>query len=576
VTISGIVAPESIVFNNNSKTYIINGDSIAGSPSLTKNGSGQTILNNVNHLGNTIINDGTLTVASLANTSGTDYGSLGSISSTLTINGGATFGVNTTATSDQPMRLGSGGGAISVSSGKTLTQSAALSGSGQTLTKKGAGTLSLPAALSLKRLVISQGTVTASEANSITSLPETVEFQGGTLKDPVNIYSYTTNNANFEVPEGKTGTFYGDARCNYKGKLTGAGTFNVYATSVRGYFQGDWSAFEGTVTANTFKSDSYDPAFIFDNSYGLPKAMLRISSGVTFDNNGRSMSIGSVSGTGQLGGSGTYTIGTNNSNITVTFGSQSPIVKEGTGTMIATSPGLLTKTVTLNNGKLVFDATNGTNIFGGALTANTGTEVIGEGAIGAMTLNDGAQVSPRSTLLEDAFGVDVMPGVIKASASVNFKQGSVLNIYIDGADSYSSIQPRFLTMNGTVKVVFLDGYQPSVGDEFVVWEAAQTFSGTPTVELPELPQGLEWDTSDLKAKHGVLRIKEAETEGVSLTTSVEATCQVFTPSGVCVATMNAARDSIREKVQQAGLPQGTYIVVINTGNRTETTKVVVR
>ncbi len=544
ITVSGNVSPKSIVFNNETKTFTVKGDSIVGEPTLTKNGGGKTLLLNINHLGNTVINGGTLTVALLANTSGNDYGSLGDVTKTITIQNGGILDINATTASAQPIRIGEGDGVIKVTANKTLSQSAAISGN--VLVKTGTGTLETPANISVKRLIIEQGTVTATESGDITSLPDTVEFQGGTLRDPVNIYSYTTNNANFVVPEGKTGSFYGDARCAYKGKLFGAGTFNVYATSVRGYFQGNWSAFEGTVVANTFSSDKYDPAFYFDNSYGLPKATLRINSGVEFNNNGKSMSIGCVAGTGNLGGTGTYTIGGNNKDINVSFTSSSPVIKIGEGTMTIQSAGAFSSTVTIKQGLLSFDAGLDKALFGGTLTLEEKGSAMGSGLVSSIILNEGSQLSPRSPSLEEVFG-GIVPSIVKSSATMRFYPGSVLNVYIQNVDEYSKLEPRFLTMNGTVKVTLADDYTPKVGDSFTLWTASGSFTGTPTFDLPILPDGLYWDTRGLAAKKGILSISDDASLGIGrVMADTPNNRVVYTPSGV--------------RMTSSHLPSGIYII----------------
>ena len=508
VSVKDNVAPADIVFNN-SKTFVFSGSPILGEPTLTKSGTGNVQLKSNNQMGNTVIDGGMLTVSAFANNSGTEYGSLGTVDKTITIRNEAILSVSETATSNQRIIVGSGGAALSVASGKTLTQSGNIVGSGQTLTKKGAGTLATPASVGVKRLVIQQGTVQATENNGITSLPDTVEFQGGTLKDPNDIYSTTTNKTNFVVPAGKTGNFYGDARCDYKGRLLGAGTLNVYATSVRCYFQGNWSAFEGTVTANTFKSGSYDPQFIFDNTYGLPKATLKVNSGVTFENNGKSMSIGSVSGTGTLGGTGTYTLGTNDKDINVTFSATSPIVKVGEGIMTANAAGKLTKAVTVRAGELRFDIGDSTTpLFGGALTAEGTARIYGSGLLTSLIMKTGTELTLRSVELEELGFGDVVPSVVKSTAAMNFNSGSSLVVAIASDSDYGRLEPKFLTMNGTLKVILASDYQPKVGDTFNLWTVTNTFSGTPVFDLPSLPRGLAWDTSAVAAKTGVLKIIE--------------------------------------------------------------------
>ncbi|MBQ9357898.1 MAG: autotransporter-associated beta strand repeat-containing protein [Prevotella sp.] len=579
VVVRGAVAPGSITFNNNSKNYTLSGDSILGGGTITLNGTGKVTLKNENHTGATTVNGGTLEVNALANVTGITYGALGDVNQRITLNDGSTLAVTMPVITDQ-LVAANGNVAISVPTSMSLTFNKAIGGQNGIITKKGGGAFTLgPANNTVKQLIIQQGTVYTISANNVDQMPATVEFQGGTLwganmEDTPGI----TNTANFVVPEGKTGTFYGAFRGVYKGTLTGAGTFNAYTGGVRCYWDGDWSQFTGTIVAgkeNRQNKKSYDPVWAFRNTKGMPDATLRINSEVNVANEGNNLTIGCVQGTGTLTGSGTYTIGTNNSDISVTFGSSSPIIKEGTGTMFAYTPGLLTSTVTLNGGKLYFDASTG-SLFGGALTANDGTEVMGEGTVSTITLNSGAMLTPRSPMMEETFGFGIFPGTIKASATLRFNQGSTYHVYVSDVTSYSALQPRFLIMNGTVKVTLLDEYQPKVGDEFTLWTASGSFSGTPLFDLPQLPDGLAWDTSAMAAKQGVLRIKEADTEGISRTAATDARCEVFTPSGVRVAVLNATRTALSEKMRQAGLPAGTYIVTIATGSSSETTKVVVR
>ena len=515
ISVKDNIAPKDIVFNNEAKNYILFSNQILGEPTLTKNGAGKLTIQNTNQMGNTVISGGTVVVNSLANNSGTEFGALGDVKKRITIQNGATLTVNKTSTSGHPILVGQDGGVIEVAANQTLTQQGNIAGSGKTLTKKGSGTLNLPTGMGVKRLVIQSGTVQAAENSNVTSLPDTVEFLGGTLKDPNDINSSTTNRSHFIVPAGKTGTFYADGRCAYTGKLLGAGTLNVYSTFVRCYFQGNWSAFEGTVTASTFKSGSYDPQFIFDNTYGLPKATLRINSGVTFENNGKSMKIGCVTGTGTLGGNGTYTIGGNNKDMTVNFSSTSPIIKEGEGIMTCNTPGKLTKTVTVKAGELHFDTGESTSsLFGGALTADGTAKIVGNGQLASLVMKTGTQLVPRSTEIEETFG-GIFPGKVKSTAAMNFNAGSSLNIVINSTaeGDYSTLEPAYLTMNGTVTATLTADYQPKAGDTFTIWTVKNTFSGTPQFDLPALPLGLGWDTSAVSAKTGVLRIVEVEVDG---------------------------------------------------------------
>ena len=575
VSVYGNVTPASITFDNNEKNFILSGDSIAGEPTLTKSGEGQLTIRNQNHMGNTTISGGTLAVSTLANNSGTDYGALGNVSKTITIMNGATLSATASTVSDQPIIIGEGDGNISVSSGATLTQSASVRGASQVLTKTGGGTLVTPTTLGVKRLVVRAGTVQATEnGSSIICLPDTVEFQGGTLRDPVSIYSYSTNNTHFVVPAGQTGTFYADSRCNYKGKLKGSGTFNVYATSVRGYFQGNWSEFEGTLVPGTFSSDNYDDNFFFDNNYGLPKATLRLNSGVTFDNNGHNVTVSRVTGTGTLGGNGTYTIGSNDDDIEATFASNSPITKRGNGYMRISAAGRLTKALTVEGGELRFSTSLTSSLLGSSTLTVKGTgSIVGSGQLASLTMEQGTAVTPCYVDIDDGF---VLPATLKTTGAAKLAQGVTLTFLIKSADSYSKLQPKFFTMNGTVCLEFIDGYEPAAGDAFTLWEG-DSFLGTPTLELPDLPDGLYWDATALLEKTGVLRITDDAAVGIGrLAADAEVACEVYTTGGQRVLTLQTRKQAVPAQLRNRGLRAGTYIVKMHTSTRTEVMKVVIR
>lgn len=578
ITVSPNVVPQSITFNNDTKTFTLSGDSIVGEPALIKSGAGEVRIQNVNHLGATTIRGGKLTVRSLANYLGKDYGPLGDVKKTITIENGATLSVEDNATNDQLIRVGEGGAVIAVNANKTLTQSGSINGSAQILTKTGNGTLNTPVNISVGKLIVQQGTVQATEnGNAVKSLPSTVEFQGGVLKDNVNIYSYSTNNANFVVPEGKTGTFYADSRCNYKGTLTGKGTFNVYATSVRGYFQGNWSAFEGMVVANTYSTDKNDDSFFFDNTYGLPKATLKINSGVVFDNNGRSMSIGAVTGSGTLGGSGTYTIGGQNDNIMASFNSTAPVVKKGSGYMYCTSVGSISGGLTVEEGELRFFDPNLNKLFFGtkALTLSGSGTIVGCGMLGSLTMNSGTQLTPVDNF---DFGGEIIstPATIKTNAAVNIKDGAKVVFLIQSTSTYSKLEPKYFTMNGTVKVTFLDGYTPKVGDSFTLWNGG-SFSGKPSFDLPTLPAGLYWNTTAVAAKTGVLSITNDPALGIGvLPSDAQVVCEVYTVGGQRIGSFECLRSYIHLEVKRLGVQPGAYIVRMQGGRNFDSETVIIR
>ena len=306
VVLNDPVSPKSVVFKNSSKDYTLSGSgSIIGNASLIKEGTGNLTIQNINTFtGGVNINEGRLTVSSLANTDGVAYGALGGVDNTITLSGG-TLAVSDNVVSTQPVKL-NGIGGIYVLSGKTLTANGKVTSSSEsTLQKSGAGTLLLGGSAKYNILEIAQGTLQGGEINSVHQYPTKIILNGGILKDPDNIYSYSTNSANIEVPEGKKATWTLDSRCDYKGKLTGAGTLTVNVTSVRCNMQGDWSEFEGTINFQKQKTGSYDPLIQWNNTKGLGKATV---TGV-FDNSGKNVAIGTIQGNATLTGAGSYTAG---------------------------------------------------------------------------------------------------------------------------------------------------------------------------------------------------------------------------------------------------------------------------
>lgn len=579
ITVSGNVAPKSIVFDNSEKDFTISGDSIVGDPTVEKRGTGSVTINNVNHTGNTTISGGELVVTSLANNVGQEFGSLGGLDKKVTITGNGILGVSGSVTSGQEIFVGEGGAVIDVKPSSSLTMERGIGGTGASavLSKDGTGTLTLGSSNQVGRLVIVAGVVNAVESGDQTQLPPVVEFRGGTLYDPNGEGSYTTNYAAFEVPEGATGTFYADPRCNYRGKLTGAGTFNVNAAGVRNYFQGDWSGFEGTLVPGLSKRATYDPSFDFDNNYGLPKATLQLNSGVTFNNRGHAVSIANVTGSGVLAGGGTYTIGGQGDDIK--FRGQfdgSSVVKTGDGTwsVYTSSPQDNIGSVTVNGGGLYLDTYNSaTCIMSGTITMNSGTSIKGTGTVKNIVLNSGAELAPGRTTTADVSGFVAAEGNLTANA------GSVVSLNIKNASNTTSSR-SFLKVggafkaDGTIRITLSDNYSPEEGDEIVLWTAG-SFSGTPTVELPELPEWLDWDSTGLLAAEGKLRV--ISSAGISSKPAADeaVVCRVFTLSGVLVGQFEATGATAVERAKSAIGASGTYIIRISGADSASTVKVVI-
>ncbi len=559
ITIVGNLAPASITFNNATKDLTLNGDSLAGSAAVVKNGAASVRINNVNHVGATTINEGKITVTQLANNIGQDCGSLGTADKTITINDGAKFGVSGNLTTTQPIRIGEGTATIEVSSGSTLSMSTGIRRTGSTgnLIKTGGGTLNLGSSNTISRLIIEGGVVNNAESNSVAQLPATVEFRGGTLYDTNSQGSYSKNNAAFHIPEGKTGTLYTDPRCEYRGKLTGQGKFYVYAAGVRTEFQGDWSQFEGTLIPGLSKRGQYDPVFDYQSTTGLGKATLQLEEGFTFDNAGKSIALGAVTGKGTLAGSGSYILGGLGEDFMYSTVSTSKIVKRGTGKMTMMLTGKLTAPLTVEEGTLALNALSTTAKMLGdnTLTVNNTGVCIGKAYLHNVSITGNAAFKLYSVTNETS------PTTMKIANNF-MSTASAVTHYVITSSANSKLEVGGSITPGYIAVTLAAGYTPKLGDEFTLWTAGSIAAPITGWMLPALPDGLYWDKRGLSEATGVLRVTDDETVGIGGITTDDAMSlySVYTLGGVKVATVRSTFDNISDDLKSVGIQSGTYII----------------
>lgn len=402
VNIVGDVKPAEVVFDNSSKDFTIEGTgSIIGACSLIKKGTGNLTINNVNKFSSGVyLKEGKLIVSTLHNSDGVEYGALGG-SNTIVFDGG-TLGVSATTVCSQVINIDSYG-TIDVSGGARLTHNAGLVGSKKRLSKTGTGTLILNGICRYGALNVEQGTAQIGEDSDVHLTPDTIVLNGGALKDPDNIYSYSRNRVHVVVPEGKTASWTLDARCDYTGKLLGKGTLTVNVTSVRSNMMGDWSQFEGTIKFQNTKTGSYDPSLQWNNTYGLGKATVT----GTFHNDGKDVTIGT----------------------------------------------LIDKAVITGTG--------------------------------------------RTT-------------AIHLDLSISKVKGTITRSFIEVEHT--------LIISGDVNITLKGSL--SKGDKIQLWKVGSLQASNATLNLPTLPEGLYWDTSDLLNTEGILRVTDQPT-GISVLMSNE-------------------------------------------------------
>lgn len=571
VVVDGNMAPSSIVFNNETKDYTISGDSIIGNPDIVKNGAAKVTINSVNHIGTTTINGGNLTVSSLANEIGQDYGALGNVNSPIVINNDATLGISANVTNSQTVKVASTGATVEVASGATLTMNTGFAAVDTkqmgTLTKAGAGTLTLGSSNKLSKLVIKAGTVNAIESSNVAQLPQTVEFVNGILYDSNSQGSSTKNDANFVVEEGNKGFLYADPRCNYNGTLTGAGTFSVYAAGVRNYFAGDWSQFEGTIIPGLKKRGTYDPSFDFISTKGLGKATLQMNSGVTFKNNGHDVEVKKVTGNGSLSGTGKYII-TGDEDFTFSATTESPFVKRGASTMKVFSAGRFTSSVTVEEGTLAVTMLSLTTKFNG----NGSLSVRGNGTLQGNLYANSLQMSDNGVL---NLSNSTAPTKLVTSGILSCGGNSTVKFLLSSS-SNSTLEIGSYLYLVNVEVALADGYTPALGDEFTLWTCSKLAKEAALISLPTLPEGLYWDKSGLSEATGVLKVTDDPSGIAGITTTGEATYTVYNLAGVEIGNITSTQIGLKKSIANLTGRAGTYIIRCKAAGKTSVRKIVVK
>jgi autotransporter-associated beta strand protein len=571
VEIAETVYPASVVVEGD-KDYTFTGSGrISGSASLTKNGSGTLYVNNQNDFtGGAFINEGRVEVSSLSDAQ--NIGALGAYSETsgkLYVGGGATLAVKSAVTNATPITVGNG--AI-LENTAAFTQNAAVSGT--SLVKKGSGNLTFGAYNSIKKLEIEAGTVNIPAEyakDGLSALGDTVVMRGGTLQYDNNAYTYARSNAHWVVPAGATARINLDTRCDYYGSLTGAGNLTVYnqiiSSCPRAYMRGNWSQFTGTL--NVLSVTNYP--MVLMNSNGLPNATLNLANAVDAIQLGDdkqtysgSYKIGALTGKGTLGyGSGstnTYEIGTLGKDFTFNGIINANWSKVGTGTMILTA-NTGTGTVTVKEGTLQADNVNGT-------TSSTGTA--------SLTVEDGAMLTGRGYIGNSGIvvksGGTFRPGrnyasTLTVACNVNINEGGVMEFRINSSNNSSVTIEKVLLLRGTLRILAVSSKTFQAGDTFSFW-TCKTYNKnyTPTLELPELPAGLEWDTSELFTTTGTLKVVASE-GGSSInqvTNESRADVVVYNINGTEAARFTSAYSLVYATAADTDLPNGIYLLRIHT------------
>jgi autotransporter-associated beta strand protein len=347
------------------------GGIMSGTGGLTKTGGSTLILNQKNtYSGGTIVNSGTLRLAT--------GGSVGAITGTVTVNSGATlestngdsFGYNS-GTKVNTLNLN--GGTLTHSSGNNLTiASAVINLTGGVLQATSSGALDLYDATGTNTSINSLASASSS------TISGKIYLGAGDNDSTGTVFTVADGTAADDLIVSASMSNRGSNGANAIVQKAGAGCLVVSGTNT---YTGATKVTGGTLKAGSTQALGSNSAVVMTNT-----------AATALDLNSYSNSIGSLTGGGTTGGNvalgtATLTVGGDNTSPAAYAG-----VISGTGALIKSGSG------TLNlSGSNTFSG--GTTVNGGTLQLSTGGSV---GAIrGTVTVNAGATLL---TSAGDAFG----------------------------------------------------------------------------------------------------------------------------------------------------------------------------
>ena len=575
------IMPSSVNFENYNSDYTLYGSSIQGGD-FVKKGTGTTTINNTNSFSSATIAGGNVQVTSLANTDGVDVGSLGDVNTRITIQNGGALQTSAAITTTQKFALGQDGGGFNVT-GNTLTITKPVTGGSKPVFKKGSGTLNFASSAvnnNFGVFTVEAGTIQCEPDynTGTTTFKDTLILRNGTtLRHNNGTGSYNTDVTKIKINSGSA-KWYLDGRCNYLNKLFGAGTLVLYpqGTVSRTMIQFTGNDFTGTVdmekNGSSANLNGYDGYLL-----NLPKATLKVGSGFTLhtenvqDGKTTNIKVAKVSGDGNITGNGSLYVGSDDDDyFTFATPCSVKVYKVGTNEMRLT-PGKISAALYVNGGTLRVNGS--TSLANGAYTTqiNSGARLYGAHYLQNCYVNNGGVLDIYSTLKSTATS--------KIENLLSLSAGGTINLYLrtNGTSLLNSkITANSLTMKGNLNIKSVSDiegssytYTPEVGQTFTLWEV-NIFNGKASdvnLTLPDLPAGMEWDTSGLFAATGVLRIAQAtNVKAVKNAGDVKATVEIYNAEGVKVGIYNSTVAGAKYDFKRKNLPAGIYVLSVVSAN----------
>jgi len=520
---------------NNATDYSFSGAGvISGVGGIKKTGVGKLTLSTQENsfTGGIDFADGTLVVSSLKN--GGLTSSIGA-SSNAAVNwkmSNATLQTAAALSTDRNMQVVGNLTINNPTTSNSVFISGNITGTNITLTLTGAGNLTMSGTNSFNGITVKSGQLSSgsADANKTAFGSGKITLEGGTLQMyNVNTTSNTgpwTNEIN--VPEGKSAVWNLPQRWIFNNKISGAGTLTINAPYVRSDFNVDWIDFTGRVnfTGSDIRLNNV-------SARNMPNVQVDLAAGTNLycASNGsattstQTVTIGALSGSGNMSGANTYWIGAKNMSTTY-----SGVIGSGSGGLNITGNGILTLT-----GANLF--TGGVTVFGGYLiVANTSGSATGTGTVsvsdsatmlaGTGTIAGDVNVY-NSACISAGDPVTLSIGTLKLSKNLNVGVGGSLQFKtnLNGTGSYSSdkiVVTGNADINGYVVVNSTNSTFYPLGTELTLLSVTGAISGAVTYFiLPATAEGTVWDTSTFLIDGKIRVVSGTALENVSVTKTIK-------------------------------------------------------
>jgi hypothetical protein len=229
--------------------------------------------------------------------------------------------------------------------------------------------------------------------------------------------------------------------------------------------------------------------------------------------------------------------------------------------------GKITAALYVNGGSVRINSTS--TLAHGSYTTqiNSGGRIYGAHYLQNCYINNGGLLDVCSTTKST--------GTSKIVNLMTLYAGGNMNMYLrtSGSSTYSSkITAVTLNLRGNLNIkpiTDIEGatqvFEPAVGQSFTLWEVTnlKTDESTLVVTLPELPAGMEWDTSELFAAKGVLKIAQSTSvKDIKGVNDVKAIVDIYNADGVKVGTYSSTVGSAKSDFFNKNMPAGVYILKV--------------